>query len=286
MISAALQGVMDSSVAYPCAQEALRRSTQLDADNVDARCAAAWLNLVYERKLRQARVKFEEVLGKLTRRSFALSGLALLHIAEGDPAGASTWAWEAWRQNPLIGSLGALVCWSQYLAGDWEQTLELVSQVHSSGGCGATIASMEALALIQAGSTPVHLQRMEAIAGEFPQNQTLQGALGYAYANAGHPERAREILHAQGQLNAQRQRHHAYGLALNALGLGKEQEALRWMEISYAEGSFWSLGFRFDPLLRQLSSNPRFEMLVRKIGPGVGVASQPVAALELLAEAV
>jgi hypothetical protein len=39
MISAALHGVMDGAIAYPAATEALRRTAQLDPDEVDTRCA-------------------------------------------------------------------------------------------------------------------------------------------------------------------------------------------------------------------------------------------------------
>jgi hypothetical protein len=61
--------------------------------------------------------------------SFALAGMALLHIAEGDLESASRCAWEAWMQNTLVSTLGVLVCWSKYLQGDFGQALELVSQV-------------------------------------------------------------------------------------------------------------------------------------------------------------
>jgi hypothetical protein len=266
MISASLEGVMDGSVAYPCASEALRRAAQLDSQDLDGKCSQAWLNLVSARKWRQARTGFEDVLSKQPRLSFALAGLALLHIAEGNLASASHCAWEAWMQNTLVSTLGAIVCWSKYLQGDFEQALELVTQVRGSGGCGATIGAIEALALNQAGPTQQGVERIEAIAAEFPRSQILQGALGYAYAVTKQTVRALDVLQILDQPNAQKKPSNSYGRALALIGLGHGRQAVHWLEASYAEGSLWSLGFRSDPVLLRLKGDSQFDSLVQKIG--------------------
>ncbi len=287
MLVAGLQGMMDSAVAYSCAMEALRRSQPTDEDaETDATCSAAWLNLVYERKWRQARAKFEDVLEKQPESAFALAGMALIHVAEGDLRVASTWAWEAWRNNTLIGSLGALVCWIQYLSGDWSQALELVGQVQSSGGRSLTLAVVEALALLQAGPSLENLQRIESRAADFGQNSILQGVLGYAYGVSDKTEKAWGIFHVLEQLNSQKKKNCAYGMALVSLGLGKRQDATRWLEASYTEGSLWSLGFRSDPVLADLRDDPRYDLLVRKIGNLPGAGSQTAPSFDYLAKAI
>jgi tetratricopeptide (TPR) repeat protein len=284
MISAALQGVMDGSLAYPCAAEALRRAAQLESrQTVDAQCAAAWLNMVYERKWRLARANFEEVLGRQPRNGFALAGLALLQIAEGDPSAGCKWAWEAWKQNTLVCALGSLVCWSIYLSGDFDQALELVAQVRSSGASGALLAAIEALALIQTGEGGLDQRRIEALAMEFPQSQILQGTLGYAYGVWGQMDKAWAIYRNLEQMKAQKKRNNAYGLALVLLGLGRGQDAVEWLEAAYAEGALWSLGFRSDPLLGTLGGDPRYEMLLRKIGATTGMLAQSIPVLEFAA---
>ena len=284
MISAALQGVMDGSLAYPCAAEALRRAAQLESrQTVDAQCAAAWLNMVYERKWRLARANFEEVLGRQPRNGFALAGLALLQIAEGDPSAGCKWAWEAWKQNTLVCALGSLVCWSIYLSGDFDQALELVAQVRSSGASGALLAAIEALALIQTGDVGPDQKRIEALAMEFPQSQILQGTLGYAYGVWGQMDKAWAIYRNLEQMKAQKKRNNAYGLALVLLGLGRGQDAVEWLEAAYAEGALWSLGFRSDPLLGTLGGDPRYEMLLRKIGATTGMLAQSIPVLEFAA---
>jgi tetratricopeptide (TPR) repeat protein len=267
MILAALQGVMDSSVAYPCAMQALRRTAQLDTKDVEARCSAAWLDMVYERKWRQARTGFEEVLSRQPQNTFAISGLSLLLIAEGNVGDACYCAWEAWKQNTLICSLGNLVCWAHYLAGEYEQALELIAQVRGSGGNGATLGAIEALGLLQAAPLAASLGRLETLANRFPENPTLQGALGYACARLGETGKAERIFQKLDQMSQLKKRNGGYGLALVLLGLGKRQEAVEWLEAAFAEGALWSLGFGSDPILRMLGGFPRFESLLRKAGP-------------------
>ena len=69
-------------MAYPSALEALRRMPQIDSEHLDAKCPAAWIDMLYNRNWRQARAGFEEILSKRPT-SFALAGMAAMHIAEG-----------------------------------------------------------------------------------------------------------------------------------------------------------------------------------------------------------
>jgi len=269
MIASALKGAMDTSVAYSCATEALRRAEQLEANSVDVLCSQAWLNMVYGRKWRQARAGFEDILSKRPQGTFSLSGLALLHIADGNLSSASSCAWEAWMQNTLVSSLGAMVCWIKYLQGDYELALELVGQVRGSGGCGAIIAAVEALALNQAGADEASIKRIECLAMEYPQNQILQGALGYAYATTKQTGKALEILEDLTQPHVKKKPNNAYARALVFMGMGSGRDATPCLEASFDEGSLWSLGFRTDPVLRRLRGEARFDLLLQKVGTPV-----------------
>jgi tetratricopeptide (TPR) repeat protein len=264
MITAALHGVMDGAIAFPAAIEALRRTAQLDSDEVDSRCAAAWLSLIHQRKGRQARSGFEEVLTRHPNRSFALGGMALCHVAEGDLEGARAWAWKAWQQNALVPILGALVCWIEYLAGANEASLEMAEQMRLSGSNGGMLAVIESLALTQAGSSAAHAKRIAVLASEFPQSLTLQCVLAYDLARSGKSARAREVRAVIEALSMQKKRSNAYGMALMAMSLDNEFEAIRWLETSFAEGSLWSLALHSDPILNPLRNDPRFQTLLRR----------------------
>ncbi|HEV2484082.1 MAG TPA: hypothetical protein VGT08_01000 [Terracidiphilus sp.] len=265
MVFCTLNDIMDGAMAYPSAMEALRRIPQLNSEHVDAKCPAAWIDMLYNRNWRQARAGFEEVLRKRPS-SFALAGMAAMHIAEGRILQAQECAWKAWRLNPLVCSLGSLLCWTVYLSGDFQQVLDLVAQMRAGGGDGGMVTAVEALVLIQNGPVAANLGRLEKAVSDFPQNHTLQGILGYAYGILGEKNKARKN-HAQlAQYCETNRKSNGYALAIVSMGLDNHQEAIAWLETAYAEGTLWSLGFRSDPILRPLMGNPRLERLVSRIG--------------------
>jgi len=69
MVYCALNEIVDGALAYPSAIEALRRIPQLDTEHLDAKCPAAWVDLLYHRNWRRARAGFEEIARKRPRRS-------------------------------------------------------------------------------------------------------------------------------------------------------------------------------------------------------------------------
>ncbi len=56
-----------------------------------------------------------------------------------------------------------------------------------------------------------------------------------------------------------------YAIALVLIGLKERQQAIPFLEASFAEGSLWSLGFRSDPLLQPLRDDLRFASLLKKL---------------------
>jgi hypothetical protein len=85
-------------------------------------------------------------------------------------------------------------------------------------------------------------------------------------------------------MNVQKKRSNAYGMALLAMGLGNDFEAIRWLETSFAEGSLWSLALRSDPILNPLRGNARFQALLHR--GGVPVAGSAFCShLELITRA-
>lgn len=269
LIGGALLGVVDGFVAYPSAAEALRRVPRDGSDSADALCAAAWLNIAYEHRWREARAALEEVLQKDPGNSFALAGRALLYIAEGKLPEAFEYAWKAWSENPLAAPLSFLPCWIRYLNQDYGEALELLSNSKASGAYGANHAAVEALVLTQSGALASHLDRIIALLSIFPHSQVLEGVLGYGYAVTGHPGKAWEMLVALMQSSKGKKQSSSYLFALIMLGLGEKQEAMLWLERSYAEGSLWCLGFRSDPILEPLRGERHFEALLRRIGAPV-----------------
>lgn len=261
LIVASLVGIMRSSAAFPPAMEALRRAVRLGFDSAETRCAAAWLQMIHERKWKSSMEGFDEVLSRQRRSSFALCGRALLHLAEGNLQEALRRLQQAWRQNTLAPISNSLNCWAQYLAGDYGQALETVAHSQASGDNSVLTTELEALALLQIGPVAPMLKRMEALAGGNPQSTILQGTLGYAYATSGQATRAQEVLRNLKKFKSAP----SYPLALVLMGLDERNQAASCLKASYAEGSLWSLGLRFDPIFQPLRGDLRFESLLGRL---------------------
>lgn len=262
LILAALTGAMRSSAAYSRAAEALMRAQRLGMETDDARCAAAWLQMVYERKWKRARDGFDMVLSRQPGSAHALAGRALLNIAEGRVPAALKCLDEAWKKNFLASVSGALAAWAQYLTGDFTAALETVSQSRYCGEFGPLSAAVEALVLTQSGPVAVNLGRIEELAKTQPSNPVLKGALGYAYAACDRAAMARDMLRDLATAAGDSQ----YAAAIALIGLGEAQSAIARLDIAYAEGSLWSLGFRYDPILQLLRDDPRFASRLRRLG--------------------
>jgi TolB-like protein/Tfp pilus assembly protein PilF len=92
------------------------------------------------------------------------------------------------------------------------------------------------------------------------------GLLGAAKAKAGNRPGALAILQKLREM-AKHRYVADYSFALVHLGLGEKDEALRWLESSYAKHQPDLNWIRIDPNLRALHGNPGFEVLAEKIVP-------------------
>jgi TolB-like protein/Flp pilus assembly protein TadD len=93
----------------------------------------------------------------------------------------------------------------------------------------------------------------------------VPGLLGRAYAVRGRRDDALKML-AQLKEESARRYVPPYGFALIYLGLGDQEESLRWLEKDFSDQDGWNIGFiKVDPLLDPLRGDPRFEALAQKV---------------------
>jgi len=91
------------------------------------------------------------------------------------------------------------------------------------------------------------------------------GHLGNAYARAGQVAAAQKTI-AQLQRDVEKNGVGRYEIALVYAGLGKKQEAFKWLEDAYDAHDVGLLYLKIDPCLDPLRSDPRFDDLVRRVG--------------------
>jgi len=94
--------------------------------------------------------------------------------------------------------------------------------------------------------------------------------LGHAQALNGNSDAARKILQ---RMAASSRYTPDYSVGLVYLGLGDKKQAMDWFEKSFAKRQPDMNTIRFDPLLKPLHGDPRFEQLAQKILPARELAS-------------
>ena len=90
-------------------------------------------------------------------------------------------------------------------------------------------------------------------------------ALGHAYALYGQREKASEVLRDLRQVASKRYVS-GYDLAIVYVGLGENDKALQSLEAAYQEHSSWMLHLKVDPRLDPLRGDPRFQVLLQRVG--------------------
>jgi TolB-like protein/DNA-binding winged helix-turn-helix (wHTH) protein/Tfp pilus assembly protein PilF len=89
--------------------------------------------------------------------------------------------------------------------------------------------------------------------------------LGYGYAVAGRTSEADKIL---GQLTQLSLRRYVppYDLAATCAGLGRKDQALKWLQKAYEERASYFHDINVEPVFDSLRSDPRFQDLVHRVG--------------------
>jgi TolB-like protein len=91
------------------------------------------------------------------------------------------------------------------------------------------------------------------------------GHLGNAYARAGNVDAARKTI-SQLEENVRKNGVGRYEIALVYTGLGRKQDAFKWLDEAYDARDVGLVYLKIDPCLDPLRSDPRFDDLVRRVG--------------------
>ncbi len=100
------------------------------------------------------------------------------------------------------------------------------------------------------------------------QNFTAEpyATIGYVYGRMGRAADARKVI-----ADLQEQSKKGYVAPTNFgkvyIGLGDKDQAFAWLEKGYQQHDFWVTFLKGDPIFDSLRSDPRFQDLLRRIGP-------------------
>ncbi len=93
----------------------------------------------------------------------------------------------------------------------------------------------------------------------------IRAPLGYAYAKLG-KKRDAELLLKELRTESRRKYVSAYFVSWVCIGLGRNEEAMQWLEQAYRQGDYNLTWLGVEPMFDPLRPDPRFSALLRRLG--------------------
>ena len=112
----------------------------------------------------------------------------------------------------------------------------------------------------------VELEKAVALAESVPESvQYYKGSLGYAYAKSGRRDEAKSMIYQLGEQINQKYVS-PYLIASIYSALNEKDLAFPWLEKSYESREGLIFLLKVDPIFDNIRSDPRFEVMLKKIG--------------------
>jgi serine/threonine-protein kinase len=173
----------------------------------------------------------------------------------------------AHKLNPLSAVITSNLGWALYSAGHYE---EAIAAFKSAIELDSSFAHpLDGLA-----SVYLEQQRYKEAIAQFERADALmyggQGTrayLGRGYALGGRQPEAEAVLaQLEKEASSSPTSGSPWGVALIAVSLGRNDEAMKWLERAYQVRDFALAYLKVDPAFKPLSSDPRFAQLLAKMG--------------------
>lgn len=253
-------GLKSPGETVPRARKAATTAVGLDNELAEAHTSMGAIKLVYDRDLAGAEQEYKRALRLNPNYSHAHDGYAHCLMEMGQVEESLAECKRALELEPFDLEINQHLGWCYLLALEIDRAIE---QLHKTLAMSPDFYRARILLGIAYGRKKEFSQAILHYlqASVIEKTPVLSGFLGYAYAMAGAKE-AQEILD---NLLEESKRHYVppYSIALIYTGLGKQTEAIEWLQKAMVEHSHWRGWLALIPELDSLRSDPRFTELLR-----------------------
>jgi TolB-like protein/Flp pilus assembly protein TadD len=251
--------------ALPKAKAAANRALVLDDGLADGHASLAFAVEIYDRDFDVAKQQFERALALNPNYATARLwyGLLLLNLRRFEEARAQFLT--GLEADPFSAALKGNIATCDFFAGRYDDAIRaLESEVRREPDAAVMHLDLGRVYIQKGdyGNGLDALRRARALAGDDPM---FDAVLGYGLARAGHREEAEAILETLTRETATR-RVPPYYLAVICAGLGRRDEAFRWLDAVLRERHFGALSLDVEPELASLRTDARFPDFRRRAG--------------------
>jgi serine/threonine-protein kinase len=257
--------MLASSDAFPRAKAAATRALELDESLAEAHTSMSFAKFGYDWDWAAAEQGFKRALELNPVYPMAHQWYSVMLVALGRFEECFKFVNRAQELDPLSLPINTLVGWLYHLQRDYDSA---IAQYKSTIELDAGFA----LAHRRLGQTYEQkgmynealdsFQRAEELAGE---DVELLSARGHLYGVLGEREKAEAALEKL-QLTSKRRYVPAYLVARAYAGMGETDLVFEWLEKSYVERYGYLAYLNVEPLFDGVRSDPRFALLVHRVG--------------------
>jgi adenylate cyclase len=251
--------------AFSKAKEAALKAIELDDTLAEAHASLGLLHYHYDWDWAAAEKEFKRALVLNPQSAWSYSLYAQFLGGMGRVDEANDQGRRALEIDPLSVTARWCLGWAFLNAGRSDEAIDQISKAMELNPNSAWARTFLGRAYLTKGMQQRGIEEMETARRDGPDDVFVLGLLGYGYAVTGRRADALRILQSFDEMEKHRYVSRAARVYVYA-GLGDKDKAFEWLEKAYQERSDALAWFRQEPESQSLRSDPRFVVLMRKIG--------------------
>jgi TolB-like protein/Tfp pilus assembly protein PilF len=258
-------GYLSPKETFPQAKAAAMKALELDATLGEAHTSLAFASMNYDWDWSAAEREFRKAIELNPNYANAHHWYADYLSAVGRHEEAVAESKRALELDPVSPIINAWLGWRYFFARQYDLAIE---QYLKTLEMDPTFVP----AHLVLGQGYEQKSMLEKAIDELKEAVSLSGgsslyvsSLAHAYAIAGRRGEAEMLLR---QMNERAQHSYVppFDIAIIYAGLGQKDQALLWLEKGCQEHSTWMVWLKVDPRLDVLRSDPRFQVILRRVG--------------------
>lgn len=259
-----LVGTMPSLEAAAKARAAALKAIEIDSNLAEAQVALSTVQIKYDWDWAQAAKGFQRAIELNPSYSTAYQRYSLYLMAMGRMQESVIQINHARELDPLSVSVNFSLGWRLYMAHQYDQAIEQLRNTIELEPNFAVAHVILGQAYEQKGFHDQAIAELQNAAAISDGTPLALAALGHAYATMGRKTEAQAVLYRL--LHPPKKNYVSpFYVAVVYEGLGRQEEAMDWLDKAYENRSNGLIFLKVDPELDGLRANLRFRALQRKL---------------------
>ncbi|HPI72064.1 MAG TPA: winged helix-turn-helix domain-containing protein [bacterium] len=250
--------------AAPLARTAASQALALNANLAEAHAALGFTAAFYDWNWQQAEASLQQAVAINASNADAHHWLALLYVITNRYAQAQQEIKTAQLLDPLSLIINTNDGWICYFQRRNDLAKEKLQNVLEMDSVFVSALIKMGWVLQQCGEARQALVLFDRVRSILQNDISAKAWYGHALALAGERQMSNRMLQ-EIIASAQNRYVPAYPIACIHAALSDNEAAWNWLEKAYAQRSNWLAWFAHDPKMDALRSDPRFELLARRI---------------------